>query len=609
MACYALRSPLPPERVSIIQAMPLQRVMAGTAAALLFATGVAAALADGAPTTTSDTTTATAPTTTTTPATTVTTTTTTTATTTATTPVTTTTPATTTTAPTTTSATTTSAKTSSTSTGAQTAPSPSLELPPAQSCPVGGVVLLRPNGAPSVIGAVADARIRTARVDSLSYPSGGVIITASSVTIRERSCTAGRPTSADAELRNVSLFERAITAGRIALELGGSDSASVAGLVVDGRSIPATDASHISLPWGYVVAGMQTVSLPRGHAVAALSVHLLRTHAGLPAGTTILLAAAGLRPRPAAATSKAPKRTRTKPHRHRKRKSAKHEPLKVTPPLGESHYIFPVVGSADYIDTYGAFRSDVPGNWHHGDDIFAPLGTPVVAVASGTINRVGWEKLGGWRLWVRDGAGDEFYYAHLSGYTPNDLHSNRVRAGEVIGFIGNTGDAFTTSPHLHFEVHPRPLLHLGYDGAVDPTKYLDSWTHLERVHAPRPAHPPLPKQPLLRKEARYVFRQLLAARHLTGHAPKPSQRPRVPIPAGANGAAAITPAPIYEAAPATSTRSHTSTLTIALLAVLGSLALLGAGVAWTPVRSRLRRRQSTVAEPDDGGSPEEAPNP
>jgi Peptidase family M23 len=283
-----------------------------------------------------------------------------------------------------------------------------------------------------------------------------VIVTASSVTLREPSCTAGRPTSAEAELRNVSLLGGAITANRVALELGHSESASVSGLVVDGRSIPAASASHISLPWGYVVAGRQApVPLPHGEAVAALSVHLLRAHAGLPEGTTILLAVVGLRSWPAAATSKAPKRTRTKPHRHGKRKPAKHAPLKVTPPLGESHYIFPVVGSSDYIDTYGAFRSDVPGNWHHGDDIFAPLGAPVVAVASGTINRVGWEKLGGWRLWVRDDAGDEFYYAHLSGYAPTDLHSNRVRAGEVIGFIGNTGDAFTTSPHLHFEVHPR----------------------------------------------------------------------------------------------------------------------------------------------------------
>jgi hypothetical protein len=258
----------------------------------------------------------------------------------------------------------------------------------------------------------------------------------------------------------------------------------------------------------------------------------------------------------------------------------------VTPPLGQRHYIFPVAGPSDYVDTYGGFRSDVPGNWHHGDDIFAPLGTPVVAVASGTINRVGWEKLGGWRLWVRDSVGDEFYYAHLSGYTPTDLASNRVRAGGVIGFIGNTGDAFTTSPHLHFEIHPRTLLHLGYDGAVDPTKYLNSWTHLEHVDAPRPTHPPLPEQPLLRNEARYVFRELLAARHLIRDAPKPSQRPHVSIPTGANGPPIAAPEPRREAAPATGPRSGMSTLTVALLGALGSLALLGATGTWRLIRSR-----------------------
>lgn len=100
----------------------------------------------------------------------------------------------------------------------------------------------------------------------------------------------------------------------------------------------------------------------------------------------------------------------------------------------------------------------MPGNWHHGDDIFAQLGTPVVAVADGTVTLVGWEHLGGWRLWVTDRAGDQFYYAHLSGYAPavigaDDGGTVQVKAGEVLGFIGNPGDAFTTSPHLHFEVH------------------------------------------------------------------------------------------------------------------------------------------------------------
>jgi hypothetical protein len=56
-----------------------------------------------------------------------------------------------------------------------------------------------------------------------------------------------------------------------------------------------------------------------------------------------------------------------------------------------------------------------------------------------------------------------------------------VKAGEVLGFVGNTGDAQGTPTHLHFEVHPYSLLFMGYDGAVDPTPYLDAWKHLQDV--------------------------------------------------------------------------------------------------------------------------------
>jgi hypothetical protein len=204
-------------------------------------------------------------------------------------------------------------------------------------------------------------------------------------------------------------------------------------------------------------------------------------------------------------------------------------PLEVTPPLGVRNYVFPVADRSDYSDTYGGFRGDVPGNWHHGDDIFAALGTPVLAVADGTLNRVGWERLGGWRLWVRDAMRNEFYYAHLSGYSPLALRSRHVRAGDVIGFIGNTGDAFTTSPHLHFEIHPHQLLRLDYNGAVDPTRYLDAWPHVEHARASKPTHPPFPLG-TVRAEARFVWRQLLAARGLISHAPRLSERPRIGIP-------------------------------------------------------------------------------
>jgi len=201
----------------------------------------------------------------------------------------------------------------------------------------------------------------------------------------------------------------------------------------------------------------------------------------------------------------------------------------VTPRLGLTGYAFPVVGGVSYGDSYGGFRGDVPGNWHHGDDIFATLGTPVVAVADGTLNRVGWERLGGWRLWVRDHNRNQFYYAHLSGYSPLALRSKFVKKGDVIGFVGNTGDAFTTPPHLHFEIHPHQLLRLDYNGAVDPTSYLDGWRHVAKPHLPYPAHPPFPAG-AVRKEARYIWRELLAARGLTQHAPKASERPRIGVP-------------------------------------------------------------------------------
>jgi murein DD-endopeptidase MepM/ murein hydrolase activator NlpD len=154
-------------------------------------------------------------------------------------------------------------------------------------------------------------------------------------------------------------------------------------------------------------------------------------------------------------------------------------PPTVTPGLGETGYVFPVYGLVSYGDTFGAARSDVSGGWHHGDDIFAPLGAPVLAVAHGIVFSVGWERLGGRRLWLRDDRGNDFYYAHLSAYSPLAVNGAIVNAGDVLGFVGDTGDAEGTPFHLHFEVHPVGLLDRGYDGAVDPTSYLRSWRRVK----------------------------------------------------------------------------------------------------------------------------------
>jgi hypothetical protein len=571
--------------------MRSRTLLAGVAATLLLLPGTAAA--DGPETTTSTdvsvtaptVTTATVPVTTTAPATTEA------ATTTAAEP-TTTAPATTavptttapaTTAPATTSATTSTSTPVSTSTPTTTRPARPA-APPARTtrrllgsgCPLAAVAIVVPGEAPLLVGPAAGS-------GPLVYPADGSVVRASSVALGESRCGASGPVRPRATLSSVSLFAGAVTAARVALAPG--RTGAVAGLRVAGGA--RTGARRPLGSWGYLVTGAPKPvrSSAGGFALSVLSIHLLREHAGLPAGTDVLVAVAGGMPaRPA------------KHARHRKKVQGR-EPLKVTPPLALRHYVFPVVGPSDYGDTYGAFRGDVPGNWHHGDDIFAPLGTPVVAVASGTINRVGWEHLGGWRLWVRDSAGDEFYYAHLAGYAPSDLRSNRVVAGQVIGFLGNTGDAFTTAPHLHFEIHPRQLLRLDYDGAVDPTRYLDSWTHLAKVRAPRPAHPPLPAEPVLRKEAAFVWRELLAARHLTPHAPPASRRPHVEIPVGADGRV---PVPRdAEAVPAPARhRTHasgSSAETFALAAAIGGVAL-AASLLLTPfvlrragpARARLR---------------------
>ena len=153
-------------------------------------------------------------------------------------------------------------------------------------------------------------------------------------------------------------------------------------------------------------------------------------------------------------------------------------PPTVTPRLGERGYVFPVYGPVAFGDTFGAFRPDVSGDWHHGDDIFAPRGTPVLAVAHGVVFSVGWNRVGGWRLWLRDDTGNAFYYAHLSAYSPLAVDGAIVGAGDVLGYVGDTGDAEGTPDHIDFEIHPVGMLERGYDGAVDPTSYLDSWRRL-----------------------------------------------------------------------------------------------------------------------------------
>ena len=119
-------------------------------------------------------------------------------------------------------------------------------------------------------------------------------------------------------------------------------------------------------------------------------------------------------------------------------------------------FVFPIAGPHSYSDTFGAPRMfGTPyQHLHQGTDIFAASGTPLVACERGVVTRVGTDRLGGTKLWIVGASGTRYYYAHLSGYAPNITEGLVVNAGDLVGFVGNTGNAISTPAHLHFEVHP-----------------------------------------------------------------------------------------------------------------------------------------------------------
>jgi hypothetical protein len=125
---------------------------------------------------------------------------------------------------------------------------------------------------------------------------------------------------------------------------------------------------------------------------------------------------------------------------------------------------FPVAGGGtrDIGSVFGASR-DAGRRSHHGVDIFAARGTPVLAASDGTVSRATTTAIGGNVVWVRDADRNmNLYYAHLDSHSVE--RGQRVRAGEQLGTVGNTGNARTTPPHLHFGVYAR--------GPVDPDPFL-----------------------------------------------------------------------------------------------------------------------------------------
>ena len=125
-------------------------------------------------------------------------------------------------------------------------------------------------------------------------------------------------------------------------------------------------------------------------------------------------------------------------------------PTTTQPPSGSM--ACPVNGAVAFTDTWGAPRSG--GRTHEGVDMIAARGTPLVAIEDGTIKRMGNGGLGGITIYLTGASGDQYYYAHLDAWASGLSVGQSVAVGEMIGTVGNTGNAQYTVPHLHFEFHP-----------------------------------------------------------------------------------------------------------------------------------------------------------
>jgi Peptidase family M23 len=150
-------------------------------------------------------------------------------------------------------------------------------------------------------------------------------------------------------------------------------------------------------------------------------------------------------------------------------------PAKPVPKL-----VFPIVGSVSYTDDFGAPRA---GGTHEGNDILAARKAPAIAVESGTVKFWTTSAAAGCMLYLYGDSGTTYLYIHLNNdltmrndnrgscvagtsYAPGLKDGAQVNAGQLVGYVGDSGDANGIHPHLHFEVHPNG------GSAVDPYPYL-----------------------------------------------------------------------------------------------------------------------------------------
>jgi murein DD-endopeptidase MepM/ murein hydrolase activator NlpD len=306
---------------------------------------------------------------------------------------------------------------------------------------------------------------------------------------------------ASASLGAVNIFSGLVTASAVRVEASATSAGTTVDGAVEGLAIDGKPHGAVTSAGSYDLGGYGTLEvLSRdGTSITALRATLSRDYKSHPAGSSQSFAFARAtatdgapagaqdtedgepkRTRQAKSPAPAPERRRRRPSREPEGAAGDAEEGAVVDEPAERRrapsldalptdrgYLFPVHGDSGYTDDWGAPRAHT--GTHEGTDIYAATGTPVLAVTDGTLYRVGTRQIPGNRMWLRSSNGDTFFFAHLSAFAHDARNGAKVRAGDVIGFVGSTGDAEQTPPHLHFEIHPQ-------DGeAVNPYPFLRAW--------------------------------------------------------------------------------------------------------------------------------------
>jgi murein DD-endopeptidase MepM/ murein hydrolase activator NlpD len=140
-------------------------------------------------------------------------------------------------------------------------------------------------------------------------------------------------------------------------------------------------------------------------------------------------------------------------------------------------------------DTWGAPRGT--NRTHEGQDIFAAKGTPILSATSGYVYNIGENNLGGQTVSVIGRGGRVYYYAHLDAYAPNLKEGDWVTTRTVLGYVGTTGNAQGTPPHLHFGIYAS-------NGAINPLPLLSDRL---RPNSAQTAPTPAARQRLVSRKA------------------------------------------------------------------------------------------------------------